>query len=116
MKPRVLVVDFFGGLAALVVDVLHAQGFHACQAPTSAAALHRAVDCHHQVAVLDYHTEESESLGRALRARGCAVVAVAGVELDRQRAVGASVFLGKPFNSAQLVAAIRKAMELPKME
>jgi two-component system chemotaxis response regulator CheY len=113
MRPRVLVVDDDPDTRVLMAQLLRAAGFKIDVATNGQDALDRAHENPPRVIVLDMvmpvmdgwefraHQRDSATLATI------PVVVLSGVSPARLRIVGAAATLQKPFDSHQLIAAVR---------
>lgn len=118
---RILVVDDAEPVRKILVQTLRALGFDPVQADSGSAALRLALASPPDVAIVDQWMPEMtgaeliELMRGSLdaRVRSIAVIGLSGRPGSEREllAAGALTFLPKPFRIAQLVAALRLAME-----
>ncbi|WP_242340371.1 MULTISPECIES: two-component system response regulator [Anaeromyxobacter] len=118
---RILVVDDAEPVRQILVQTLRALGFEPLQADSGPAALRLALAVQPAVAIVDQWMPEMTGAELILRlhaspdprVRAMTVIGLSGRPGSERDllAAGALTFLPKPFRVAQLVAALRVAME-----
>ena len=118
---RILVVDDAEPVRKILVQTLRALGFDPVQADSGPAALRLALAAPPAVAIVDQWMPEMTGAELILRlrastdarVRAMAVIGLSGRPGSERDllAAGALTFLPKPFHIAQLVAALRLAVE-----
>ena len=118
---RILVVDDAEQVRKILVQTLRALGFEPLQADSGPAALHLVLATPPDVAIVDQWMPDltGAELVRLMRAssdprvRAIPVIGLSGRPGSEREllAAGALTFLAKPFRIAQLMAALRLALE-----
>jgi two-component system KDP operon response regulator KdpE len=118
---RILVVDDAEQVRKILVQTLRALGFEPLQADSGPAALHLVLATPPDVAIVDQWMPDltGAELVRLMRAssdprvRAIPVIGLSGRPGSEREllAAGALTFLPKPFRIAQLMAALRLALE-----
>jgi DNA-binding response OmpR family regulator len=116
-RGDVLVVEDDPDLLALVQMILEDVGFHVRTAREGAAALERVAELMPGVILLDMRMPGMNGweFAREFRARwgrACPIVVVTAAENARDRAaeIGADDWLSKPFDLADVVAAVERLL------
>ncbi|WP_242345950.1 response regulator [Anaeromyxobacter terrae] len=118
---RILVVDDAEPVRKILVQTLRALGFEPLQADSGSAALRLALAVQPDVAIVDQWMPEMTGAELILRlhaspdarVRAMTVIGLSGRPGSEREllAAGALTFLPKPFRIAQLVAALRIAVD-----
>ena len=113
VRRRVVVVEDDGDIAALLTDILEAEGY-ASIAVSDAAGLDAQLDPRPDLVVLDLRLSRggAEPVVSALRAHGMSDVPIlllsAASDLpERARALGITSYLAKPFELDEFVVIVR---------
>jgi len=119
MEPNILFADDNSDIRELVEFQLHAAGFRVSTADNAADVLRLATTEHFDVLVLDYWMPEVTGIDlcRQIRTfdRSTPILICSGAvtEADRETATlaGAQGYLSKPFNTRDLIRALRSSIE-----
>lgn len=119
MEPQILFADDNSDIRELVQTMLDAAGFHVSTSDNAADILQRIATERFDAVILDYWMEEAtgSELCRQIRAfdQSTPILICSGAvtQADKEAAVraGAQGFIGKPFNSADLIEALRSVLK-----
>lgn len=118
MEPHILFADDNSDIRELVQMLLDAAGFHVSTSDNAADVLQRVATESFDAVILDYWMEEAtgSELCRQIRTfdQSTPILICSGAvsQADKEAAflAGAQGFIGKPFNSADLVKALRSVL------
>lgn len=120
-KPRVLVVDDDASIRAICREVLEVSGYEVCDASSANAALLEAQRSRPNLVLLDvmmpgadgYRAAEMLRTNPAIGMAPIIFLSARGDTADKVRAfrAGAEDYIVKPFDSAELVARVGKALD-----
>ena len=119
MEPHILFADDNPDICELVQTLLQAAGFRVSTSDNAADVLHRAATQSFDALILDYWMPEATGieLCRQIRTfdQSTPILICSGAftQADREAGAlaGAQGYIGKPFNSAQLIGALRSVLK-----
>ncbi len=120
-QPLVLVVDDSGPVRKLLTQTLRSRGYDVTEADSGPAALRAAYDLFPTVAIVDHWMPEMNGAelirlirgSQEPRVREIRIIGLSGRPGSEKELLGAGAdaFLRKPFGGADLVAALKRALE-----
>jgi DNA-binding NtrC family response regulator len=117
-RPRVLVIDDEPLIGLSVEMMLSDNGFDCVGVIGSldeALAFVNSQDCDAAILDLNLSGASSAPVAAALQAAGVPVVVVSGYSAQKQLCFSDAEFVQKPFSARQLLGALNRALERPKM-
>lgn len=121
MEPHILFADDNSDICELVQALLHAAGFRVSTSDNAADILQRVAAERFDALILDYWMREATGieLCRQIRTfdQSTPILICSGAitQADKEAGVlaGAQGYIGKPFNSADLIGALRSVLKSP---
>jgi len=121
MEPHILFVDDNFDIRELVQMLLQSAGFHVSTSDNAADVLQRVAAESFDALILDYWMPEATGIELCRRIRTfdqstpILICSGAVTKADREAGVlaGAQGYIAKPFNSAELVGALRSVLKAP---
>ena len=121
MEPHILFADDNSDICELVQALLHAAGFRVSTSDNAADILQRVANERFDALILDYWMQEATGieLCRQIRTfdQSTPILICSGAitQADKEAGVlaGAQGYIGKPFNSADLIGALRSVLKSP---
>ena len=119
IQPHIIFADDNSDIRELVQMILNAAGFHVTTTDNAADVLQRVATESFDAVILDYWMEEATGieLCRQIRTfdQSTPILICSGAvtQADREAAVlaGAQGYIEKPFNSAELIGAVRSVLK-----
>lgn len=119
MEPHILFADDNADICELAQALLHAAGFRVSTSDNASDVLRMVATESFDALILDYWMQEATGieLCREIRTsdQSTPILICSGAvtQADREAGVlaGAQGYIGKPFNSAELVGALRSVLE-----
>ena len=119
MKPHILFVDDNSDICELVQTLLEAAGFRVSTSDKAADVLQLVATESFEALILDYWMQEATGIDLCRQIRtfdlGTPILICSGslTQADREAGVlaGAQGYIGKPFNSAELIGALRSVLK-----
>lgn len=119
MEPHILFADDNSDICELVQTLLHAAGFRVSTSDNAADVLQRVATESFDALILDYWMQEATGieLCRQIRTfdQNTPILICSGAftQADREAGAlaGAQGCIGKPFNSAELIGALRSVLK-----
>jgi len=119
MEPHILFVDDNSDICELVQTLLEAAGFRVSTTDKAADVLQRVATESFEALILDYWMQEATGIDLCRQIRtfdpSTPILICSGAltQADREAGVlaGAQGYIGKPFNSAELIGALRSVLK-----
>lgn len=122
MEPHILFADDNSDICELVQALLHAAGFRVSTGDNAADILQRVATERFDALILDYWMQEATGIDLCRQIRtfdqSTPILICSGAltQADKEAGVlaGAQGYIGKPFNSADLIGALRSVLKAPR--
>ena len=119
MEPHILFADDNPDICELVQTLLQAAGFRVSTSDNAADVLRRGATESFEAVILDYWMEEATGIDLCRQIRtfdqSTPILICSGAitQADKEAGVlaGAQGYIGKPFNSAELIGALRSVLK-----